>query len=160
MTEEDLKGFKVLYDVNPSGTPTLGSSDGIPSLDESIGLVQGVGVPLNLEPDGVSFSPDVKIFIPCPGQRDVRVLDIYFYDGMNWVLANDADDPDTVQPLAMGWMVGGSREDDNSTFPATIALRVLHFSGVQAGLSPSSTSPPTPTSSGGGGCFISTGGWK
>lgn len=156
ITSGDLAGFKVMYDSNDP-TPTLGPSNALPPIPS----VNAVGVPLNLQPSPLPpFATPVKIFIPCPGWSDVIELDIYYYDGANWLLANAADAPDIVQPGAVGWMEPGSREDINSSIPPTIAIRVVHFSGVQAG------TPSPPPGSGpdghagkegsGGGCFIGT----
>ena len=78
-------------------------------------------------------------------------LDIYYYeDGNGWILANDANDPDTVQPGAEDWMLEGSR--DNSK-PYALGLKVKHFSGAQAGTASTSSSSG---GGGGGGCFIAT----
>ena len=159
ITDGDLKGFRVYYNDNAPNTPTLGPSDAIPLLHQDIPDVQGVGLPLNLQPP-TDFTPDdVKIFIPCPGYSNVSQLNIYYYDGANWLLANDADEPDIVQPGAVGWMEAGSRDDHNTSIPPTIAIRVLHFSGVQAGV-PSGSPGSLPNGDfgreGAGGCFIET----
>lgn len=151
ITTGDLAGFKVMYDINDA-TPTLGPSSDLPPIPD----VNAVGVPLNLQPSPVPpFATPMKIFIPCPGCSDVSRLDIYYYDGANWFLANDADAPDIVQPDAVGWMVPNSREDDNTSTPPTIAIRVVHFSGVQAGI-PSDSIAVLTGAEGAGGCFMDT----
>ena len=123
-----------MYDSNDP-TPTLGPSNALPPIPS----VNAVGAPLNLQPSPLPpFATPVKIFIPCPGCSDVSELNIYYYDGANWLLANDADAPDIVQPDAIDWMEPKSREDNNASVPPTIAIRVVHFSGVQAG----TPSPP------------------
>jgi len=155
ITGGHLKGFRVCYNdpVDPDDTPTLGPSDAIPALNLS--GVSPVGVRMNLQPSGATFNPHVTIFVPCPGYSDVSGLDIYYYDGASWFLANDADAPDIVQPDAVGWMVPGSRENHDSGTPSTIAIQVYHFSGVQAGsIQGSPSSPGGPES--GSGCFIGT----
>jgi hypothetical protein len=162
----ELEGFTVFYHDSDGVVPTLGPTDEIPALRQSIEDVQGVGAPLNLEPSGSHFSTPVTLLIPCPGYSDVSGLDVYYYDDnrAEWFLAHDAeDDPDVVQPDAVGWLLPGSRVNHNSGTPSTIEIRVNHFSGVQAAATLGSappTSTPTLTSSGGGGgggggCFIS-----
>jgi hypothetical protein len=155
VTDGELKGFSVMYNsiTDPNVTPTLGSSSEIPPIPN----VDGVGLPLNLEVQptqlpGWTFSTPVKIFIPCPTYSDVSGLNIYYWDGVNWLLANDADDANTVQPDAESWMVEGSRDN---TEPYAIGVELYHFSGVQAGTTSTSTSSSS-GGGGGGGCFIGT----
>lgn len=150
ITSGNLAGFKVMYHSNDP-TPTLGPSNALPLIP----AVNAVGVPLNLQPSpGPPFATPVKIFIPCPRCSDVSQLNIYYYDGSNWFLANDADAPDIVQPDAIDWMEPGSRENDNTSIPPTIGVRILHFSGVQAGTS-APNNPGNPIGKeGAGGCFI------
>ena len=167
ITLGDLQGFTVFYHNSDGIVPTLGPTDDIPALRQSIADVQGVGVPLNLEPSGTHFSPPVLLLIPCPGYSDVSRLDVYYYDDnrAEWFLAHDAeDDPDVVQPDAVGWLVPGSRVNHNSGNPSTIEIRVNHFSGVQAAAAAGSQavvgggdSGVAPAGGGGGGgCFISS----
>jgi hypothetical protein len=163
----ELEGFTVFYHDSDGIVPTLGPTDEIPTLRQSIADVQGVGAPLNLQPSGSHFSLPVTLLIPCPGYSDVSRLDLYYYDDhrSEWFLAHDAeDDPDVVQPDAVGWLVAGSRVNHNTGTPATIEIRVNHFSGVQAGAAagslPVSSSGDASVSAaaesgGGGGCFIS-----
>jgi uncharacterized membrane protein YgcG len=160
----DLEGFKIMFESSDP-FPALTSWTVIPLLKKS--EVKGVGKPLNLEtyPSGMTFNTPVKVFIPCPTYSSVNSLDIYYYDDvrMDWYLANDADDPHTVQPDAVGWMVPGSRVNHNNGDPSTIQIQVYHFSGIQAASSSSSSSSSTSGSSGssgggggGGGCFVAT----
>jgi hypothetical protein len=155
----DLEGFKIMFESNDP-FPALMHSSGIPFLDKS--GVKGVGKPLNLEtyPSGVTFNTPVKVFIPCPGYSKVSNLDIYYYDDvkMDWYLANDASDPDRVQPDAVDWMVPGSRVNHNNGDPSSIEIQVYHFSGMQAASSSGSSSDSSGSSGGGGGggCFISS----
>jgi hypothetical protein len=159
ITSGDLEGFAVQYGdpANPplNDVPTLGSSSDIPPLNMT--GMRAVGVPLNLQPSPTvpDFDPPVRIYIPCPGYSDVSVLDIYYWDGADWMLASDADDPHTVQPGAESWMVQGSRDDSKSY---AVGIKVYHFSGAQAaGLgTPSSSSTSGGGGGGGGGCFIAT----
>jgi hypothetical protein len=151
-----LKNFNLGFD-SAADIPTLGDSSDISGVN--LARVTGVGTPLNLQPSGTYFNPPVKVFIPCPGYTDVSNLDVYYYDDdtSEWYLANDADDPYTVQPDAVGWMVPGSRVDHNSGNPSTIEIQVYHFSGAQAGNSSGGGSGSFSVDSGsGGGCFVAT----
>ena len=171
ITAGDLEGFTVFYHDSDGIVPTLGPTDDMPALGQSITDVQGVGTALNLQPSGTHFSPPVMLFIPCPGYSDVSGLDLYYYDDnrARWFLAHDADDdPDVVQPEAVGWLVPGSRVNNNTGIPSTIEIQVYHFSGVQAAAAAGSLPVVNPSSQtvasdggvagggGGGGCFIST----
>ena len=138
----DLQGAKVIFDSSEQQTPTLGPTDEIPPVNLS--GVSGVAVAMNLQPPTV-FDTPVKILIPGPGYTDVSSLNVYYYDGDSWVLAVDA--AGNVQPGGDGWMVPGSRVNHNETDPATIEIRVYHFSGAQAGSFSGG-------GGGGGGCFI------
>jgi hypothetical protein len=162
ITAGELAGFTVFYHDSNVIIPTLGSSGDIPALRQTIAGVQGVGVPLNLQPSGTHFSPPVTLLIPCPGYSDASILSIYYYDDTRgqWFLADDPDDPGTVQPDAVGWLVPGSRVNHNGGNPSTIEIQVYHFSGVQAGAAAgsqpvSSSVAPSGGGGGGGGCFIS-----
>ena len=146
----DLQGAKIIFNNSELQLPTFGPLNEIPSVD--LGGVNGVAVPMNLQPPTV-FDTPVKILIPCPGYTDVGSLNIYYYNGSSWALASDA--AGNVQPGGDGWMVPGSRVDHNETDPATIEIRVYHFSGAQAG-SFSAISGAGDGGGGGGGCFISS----
>jgi hypothetical protein len=164
ITAGELAGFTVYYHDSNGVVPTLGPTDDMPDLRQMTAGVQGVGMPLNLQPSGTHFFPPVTLLIPCPGYYDVSGLDIYYYDDTReqWFLAHDADDdPDVVQPDAEGWLVSGSRVNNNTGDPPTIEIQVYHFSGVQAGVDVdsqgvSSGGGGTVEVGGGGGCFIST----
>ena len=153
ITSGDLKGFKFVFDSSTGIVPTLSSTDGMPNL-KLLGVTP-VGEPLKFEPKGIGFNPPVKIFLPCPDYPDVSSLDIYYYeDGTGWVLANDADDPYSVQPGAVNWMVEGSRKNHNfaenpTNNPSTMEFEVYGFSGAQAGIF-------TLSDSGIGRCFVAT----
>jgi hypothetical protein len=160
VTAGNLEGFTVFYHDSNVIIPTLGSSGDIPALRQTVAGVNGVGVPLNLQPSGTNFSPPVTLLIPCPGYSDVSSLDIYYYDESRgqWFLAHDADDPNVVQPDAVGWLVPGSRVNNNTGNPPTIEIQVYHFSGVQAGTLASASASSggvVEGGSAGGGCFIS-----
>jgi hypothetical protein len=161
ITAGDLEGFTVYYHDSNGVVPTLGPTDDIPDLRQTLADVQGVGMPLNLQPSGTHFFPPVTLLIPCPGYYDVSGLDLYYYDDTReqWFLAHDADDgPDVVQPDAVDWLVPGSRVNNNTGNPSTIEIQVYHFSGVQAGVDVDSevvSSSGGTVEVGGGGCFIS-----
>jgi subtilisin family serine protease len=142
-----LLGAKVIYDDNEPQTPIFGPTDEIPPLN--LTGVDGVGVPMNLEPPAV-FDTPVKILIPCPGYDDVSGLNVYYYDGSRWLLVVDADGG--VTPAGVGLVMPDSRVDHNDTDPPAIELRIHHFSGFQAG----SFSGVGGGGGGGGGCFISS----
>jgi len=122
----------------------LGPIDEFSSFDEP--GADAVGAPLDLQPPTV-FSTPVKILIPCLGVSDVSDLNVYLYNGTEWVLALDADG--NVQPGGEGWIVPGSRVDHNETTPPTIEIKVYHFSGGQA-------VAQRPDKDSAGGCLISS----
>jgi len=149
----DLEGAKIVYSSSEPVPPAFGPFDEIPEID--LPSVESVGIPMYFQAPTVYDTP-VKVFIPCPGYTDVSSLSVYFYNGVNWALACDADG--IIQPAGEGWMVPGSRINHNNGNPSTIEIQVYHFSGIQAG-----TSSVTDGSSGGGddgggggGCFIAT----
>jgi hypothetical protein len=150
----DLKGFKVLYNnvTDPGMTPTLGFSGDIPAIDLP-GLVP-VGLPLNLGASGPGmFNTPVTVFIPCPGRHVADYLSIALYDGNQWILA--CDQYGEIQPAAQGWMVGEPEYyDQHSGYPRLVAVRLTHFSGVQAAAV--STTGNTIVGASGGGCLVST----
>jgi chitodextrinase len=154
ITSGTLRNFDVVFD-DAADIPSLGDSGELPEVN--LPGVTSVGTPLNLQLSGIHFNPPVKLFIPCPGYRDVGSLNVYYYDDvtMEWYLANDADDPDRVQPDAVGWMVPGSRVNHNNGDPSTIEIQVYHFSGAQAGSTSVSGSGAVDSTSSGG-CFIAT----
>jgi hypothetical protein len=142
-----LTGAKIIFDSSELQTPLFGPMDEIPPVTGA----SGVGIPMNLQPPAV-FDTPVKIRIPCPGYNSVDDLNVYYYDGNNWVLAVDA--AGNVRPGGNGLVVPGSRVNDNTTDPPTIELRILHFSGFQAGAG--GVSSGGGGGGGGGGCFIAT----
>ncbi|MFC1886630.1 CFI-box-CTERM domain-containing protein [Thermodesulfobacteriota bacterium] len=137
LTTGDLKGCKIIYSGTESVIPTIGPLNEVPPLNVS--GIDAVGVPLNLQPPTVFTNP-VIIFVPCPGYADVSDLNIYMYNGIQWVLACDAEG--NVQPDGEGWVVPDSRVNHNENDPAAIEIQVYHFTGVQGG-SPSSKETPT-----------------
>ena len=153
--DSNLTGFKVLFESS-EGVPTLGAADSLPGLD--LPGIQALGLPLNLQPAGASLKTPVKIFLPC---LDPAVTSIYYYGDVatDWKLANAADTPDVIEPAAQGWMVAWhdnsnhlrARENNPTTTPPTVAIKVQHFSGVQAAIPAGSGSSG---GGGGGGCLI------
>ncbi|CAB1059315.1 Vibriolysin, extracellular zinc protease (EC @ Pseudolysin, extracellular zinc protease (EC [Olavius sp. associated proteobacterium Delta 1] len=159
ITGGDLAGAKIYYNSSEPVQPVVGPINELPSID--LTDVNAVGVPMNLQPPAV-FSTPVKLFIPVAGETYVGNLSIYFYNGVDWVMACDA--AGNVTAGGDGWMVPGSRVNHNDEFPAAIEIQVYHFSAVQAGTSGSDSSGTSGSSSasssggggGGGGCFIAT----
>lgn len=161
----ELEGAKMVYDSSEPVPPVLGPMDDVPPLN--VPGMRGVGVPMNLQPSGTVFDKPVKIFIPCPGRTTVDDLDVYFYDGTDWIFACGPDG--VVDPGAVGVYVDGSRTNDNSTTPPVIEVHFLHFTGVQAGgVAPQGGGTGgtgtvlSPSSGGGGGggdgCFLKAAG--
>jgi hypothetical protein len=163
VTSGDLEGCKIIYESTEPVKPELGPSDEIPPFDNS--GIDAVGVPMNLQPPTVFTNP-VTIMIPCPGEPDVSILSVYMYNGTVWVEACDA--AGNVLPGGKNWVVDGSRENDNTRTPPIIAIKVYHFTGVQAGAAikaEDAAAPTTPGAAtglggggGGGGCFVETAG--
>jgi hypothetical protein len=142
-----LTGAKIIFDSSELQTPLFGPMDEIPAVP----IAKGVGIPMNLQPPAV-FDTPVKILIPCPGYDSVGDLNVYYYDGNSWVLAVDA--AGNVRAGGDGLVVPGSRINRNDTDPASIELRIYHFSGFQAGVAGASSGGGG--GGGGGGCFISS----
>jgi hypothetical protein len=107
------------------------------------------------------FVDPVTVFIPCPGETDLGILEIYVFNpATGWQASWETD----------GFIAAGSRvnhgpNDPDPTEPPTIEIQLNHFSGVQAG---KPTEPILPAAGagdeqddggggggGGGGCFIS-----
>jgi subtilisin family serine protease len=148
VTSGALTAAKIIFENDGLVNPQFGPLGEISAVN--LPGVQGAGVPMNLQPH-TFFPTPVKLIIPCPGYTDVTGLNIYYFDGTSWALACDA--AGNVQAGGDGWMVAGSRVDHNETVPATIEIRVYHFSGAQAGLFSGVSGG---SSGGGGGCFISS----
>ena len=113
ITDGDLAGARIFYNSSEPVRPVVGPLNELPSID--LTDVDAVGVPMNLQPPAV-FSTPVKLLIPVPGQSSVGNLSIYFYNGMDWVMACDA--AGNVTDGGDGWMVPGSRVNHNDEFPA------------------------------------------
>jgi hypothetical protein len=146
-----LTGAKIIYDSNELQTPLFGPLNEIPPVRGA----KGVGIPMNLQPPAV-FDTPVKILIPCPGYSSVGGLNVYYYDGNSWALA--VDTAGNVRAGGDGLVVFGSRVNRNDTDPASIEIRVYHFSGFQAGAAAASSGGDGGGGGGGGGigCFIAT----
>jgi hypothetical protein len=167
---DEPQGAAIIYDsVLPDETgivPYVGPAEEVPPLD--VPGAEAVGVQINLQPPTV-FPRGVTVRIPCPGYSDanaVQALNIYYYNGNDWVMACDGDG--NVQPGGLGWMVPGSREN----FDSYVEIDVYHFSAVIMGTTSGTTvtveslrdgvgsgSRTTVTvqsggGGGGGGCFI------
>jgi len=148
-----LTGAKIIFDSSELQTPLFGPMDEIPKVTGA----NGVGIPMNLQPPAV-FDTPVKILIPCPGYSTVGGLNVYYYDGNSWVLAVDA--AGNVRAGGEGLVVPGSRVDRDDSDPPSIEMRVIHFSGFQAGAPAVSSDGASAGGGGGGGgggsCFIAT----
>jgi hypothetical protein len=146
-----LTGAKIIYDSNELQTPLFGPLNEIPPVEGA----KGVGIPMNLQPPAV-FDTPVKILIPCPGYSSVGGLNVYYYDGNSWALA--VDTAGNVRAGGNGLVVSGSRVNRNDTDPASIEIRVYHFSGFQAGAAAASSAGAGAGSGGGGGAGAGSGG--
>jgi hypothetical protein len=152
-----IEGAKIIYDNLEPGAPRFGPLEEIPNLD----IAKGVGLPLNMQPANVFVNP-VTIFIPCPGETDLGILEIYVFNpAIGWQASWETD----------GCIVPGSRvnhgpNDPDPTEPPTIEVQLNHSSGVQAGkpaepILPSAgagdeevAAKGASSGGGGGGCFI------
>jgi hypothetical protein len=148
VTSGDLVGAKILYNSNEAVQPTLGP-DELPPFDEAD--VDAVGAPMNLQPPTV-FTSQVKILIPLPSGTDAASVNIYLYDGTDWV---EAYGEEGILPGGKGCIVPDSRvNNDPGADQPNVAIKMCHFTGIQAG---EDSSPPQPNGGGGGGgCFIAT----
>lgn len=145
----ELDGAMIVYDSTGPVTPGFGPLGEVPLLE--LNDVKGVGAPMNLEPPSV-FNPPVKLFIPCPGHKDVSDLSVFLYNGQNWVLACNSNG--AVTPGGRGWVVPESRVNHNNGNPSTIEIMVYHFTGVQA--AKIDEEAQSPKIKGSDNCFIST----
>ena len=152
-----IEGAKIIYGNLEPVTPRFGPLEEIPNLD----IIESVGLPLNLQPANVFVKP-VTVFIPCPGETDLGILEIYVFNpAIGWQASWETD----------GCIVPGSRvnhgpDDPDPTEPPTIEVQLNHFSGVQAGrpaelILPSAGAGDEELAGkggtgggGGGGCFI------
>jgi hypothetical protein len=151
-----IEGAQISYGNLEPVVPRFGPLEEIPNLD----VAKGVGLPLNLQPATVFVDP-VTVFIPCPGEIDLGMLEIYVFNpAVGWQASWETD----------GFIVAGSRvnhgpNDPDPTEPPAIEVQLNHFSGVQAGKQTDPILPSAGTEEeqdgggggggGGGGCFIS-----
>ena len=151
-----IEGAEIIYGNLEPVAPRFGPLEEIPNLD----VLTGVGLPLNLKPASVFVDP-VTVFIPCPGETDLGILEIYVFNpATGWQASWETD----------GFIVAGSRvnhgpNDPDPTEPPTIEVQLNHFSGVQAAKPIDPILPSAGTGEeqdgggggggGGGGCFIS-----
>jgi hypothetical protein len=150
-----IEGAEIKYDNLEPVAPRFGPLEEIPDLD----ILKGVGLPLNMQPANVFVNP-VTVFIPCPGETDLGILEVYVFNpAIGWQASWETD----------GYIVPGSRvnhgpNDPDPTEPPTIEVQLNHFSGIQAGkpaevIFPSSGAGDDSGGGGGGGggggaCFI------
>jgi len=125
----ELEGAKIIYSSKEPLTPGFGPSDEIEALN--LADSQGIGAPLNLIPHTVFHTP-VKILIPFPDGTDISSMDIFYYNGIEWLAACDIDG--NVLPGGKGWMVPGSRVNHPEASPPLVEIQVYHFSAAQGGV--------------------------
>lgn len=171
-----LNGTRLRYMTDEPVTPVVEASDEVPAVN--LPGVEPVNLPVNLGPPTV-FNDSVTLSIPFDGEEDIRDLNLYLFDGHEWVYAvSSINSGSEVQPGGEGWIVSGSlRENDDSSTP-TLEFEVHHFSSVQAGYGPENStesddsgnntdinadvggnmtnSSGDDSPSAGGGCFIAT----
>ena len=154
INNQNLAGFKVVYDSSEPITPKVEPLEEIPPLN--LPGVTPVDLPVKLGPPTVFDNP-VTIIMPYSGESDVRDLSLYLFDGTAWVYAvGSYNTGGVIQPAGEGWVVPGSLNYDDSSVPPVLEIQVYHFSGIQAGLSMSSSLVDLADSEAGGGCFIDT----
>ena len=124
----ELQGAKIIYSSKEPLTPGFGPSDEIEALN--LEDSRGIGVPLNLIPHTVFHTP-VKVMIPFPDGTDIANMDIFYYNGIEWLAACDIDG--NVLPGGKGWMVPGSRVNHPDASPPFVEIQVYHFSAAQGG---------------------------
>jgi hypothetical protein len=151
-----LSGAKVIYASHEPLPPAYGPANEVETIPSS--HADGVGMPLNLMPHTV-FDTPVKLFVPFPKGEDIRSLDIFSHNGVEWLAACDADG--SVLSGGKGWMVPESRVNHVNHEPPLIEIQVYHFSAAQGGVVAVSeeTDGKTSKSGGSGGvvyfsCFI------
>jgi hypothetical protein len=130
-SNDALDGLQVVYSNIEPVTPCLRSSDELPALD--IRSVTPIGLPANLQPPTV-FDDPVKVTIPCPGQYYAEDLNLYLYNGREWVYAcSSYNAGGKVQPAGEGWIVPGSFVYHNGTSTPALEIQVCRSLGIQAG---------------------------
>ena len=129
-----IEGAEIIYGNLEPVAPRFGPLEEIPNLD----VIEGVGLPLNLQPANVFVEP-VTVLIPCPGETDLGILEVFLFNpAVGWQASWETD----------GFIVAGSRvnhgpNDPDPTEPPTIEVQLNHFSSVQAGKPTQPISPST-----------------
>ena len=157
INNDELEGFQIVYDNNEPILPTIEPPDEIPILD--LPDVVPFDWPVKLGPPTVFDNP-VRIIMPYSAGHDVKALNLYLYDGTEWIYAvSSYETGGVVQPGGEGWVVPGSLNYDDTLDPPVIEIQVYHFSGLQAGLSIENpyflnADSEIIDAGGGGGCYI------
>ncbi|CAB1064632.1 hypothetical protein D1BOALGB6SA_9428, partial [Olavius sp. associated proteobacterium Delta 1] len=137
-SNDELNGFRLVYDTSEPVYPQVAPSEEIPSVD--IPAVEPASVPVNIGPPTV-FNRPVIVYLPYYGDGDVRDLNLYWYDGEEWVFAcSSCNTGGVIQPGEEDWIVPGSLTCNDETDPPTLEFEVHHFSAVQAGFSANDSS--------------------
>ena len=92
--------------------------------------------------------------VPISGVDEIEDLNVYLYDGFQWVYAvSSCNAGGIVQTGGEGWVVPGSLNCHDGSSPPVLEIEVYHFSGIQAGLFSSAGVIDEESA---GGCFIDT----
>jgi len=156
----ELAGARIEYDDSEPLTPMFGPLNEIEGVAAAVRGMEVIGLPLNLLPHTV-FNTPVKVYIPAPDDFDLSDIELYYFNGVEWLPA--CDKYGNLFPEGQGWMVAGSRVNHLETSPPLIEIQVYHFSAVQGGvvvLTSGGASTDGESTGGSGGaavkCFIDT----
>ena len=150
----ELDGFQIVYDNTEPIIPLVEPLDEIPSLD--LPDVTPVDRPVKLGPPNV-FNNPVTLMVPISGEGDVKDMNVFLYDGSEWVYAiSSYNTGGVIQPGGEDWVVPGSLTYDDASSPSVLEIQVYHFSGIQAGLFSGLPVVILSDIEAGGGCFIDT----
>ena len=127
VTKGQMAGTRLIYDSQAQVQPTVGPSSDIPAFAENGN--NPIGGVLNLQPPTVLENP-VKIIIPCPREYHAGKLNLFFFNGKNWVKAGDTKG--NVTAAAEGMMVPGSfKYIDTPETGSALEIRTYQLTGMQ-----------------------------